>query len=63
MLTGDRVEKSVHTLNNLLSGVIGNAELLKDSVPSHGLVREMIDEIIETSHRALQISTELRNSR
>jgi signal transduction histidine kinase len=56
---GRVVEQVGHELNNLLTGVMGNAGLALDQLPPEDPVRPMLDDVIRASERAAGISRQL----
>jgi signal transduction histidine kinase len=48
-----------HRFNNLLTGILGNASLLMEEIPSDTRCRELISEIMAASTRAAELTAQL----
>jgi PAS domain S-box-containing protein len=48
-----------HDFNNLLVGILGNASLARDALPTSSTVRPMLDSVIDASERAAVLTRQL----
>ena len=48
-----------HDFNNLLVGILGNASLVRDTLPPSSTVRPMLDSVIDASERAAVLTRQL----
>jgi PAS domain S-box-containing protein len=48
-----------HDFNNLLVGILGNASLARDTLPSSSTIRPMLDSVIDASERAAVLTRQL----
>ena len=48
-----------HDFNNLLVGILGNASLVRDSLPAVSQARPMLDDVVRASERAASLTRQL----
>src|SRR5205823_2936291 len=48
-----------HDFNNLLVGILGNAALVRESLPPHSASRPYLDDVIRASERAANLTQQL----
>ena len=48
-----------HQINNQITVIVGNSELVHDLVPSHTLVRRRVDEIMHSARRIAAVTQKM----